>query len=66
MVNAEKGFGFIHPESGGNDVSFFTLAICQVVNAIVNQGDKLSFVIGRDDKTGKTRAQSIQTRVSIE
>jgi magnesium-dependent phosphatase 1 len=65
MVNEEKGFGFIQPDNGGNDV-FFHFSNLPSSYAIVNQGDKLSFAIERDDKTGKTRAQSIQVESANE
>lgn len=57
--NPAKGFGFIEPEDGGKDVFVHASAVEQAGLRSLNEGDKVSFVYGEDNK-GKTKAIDLQ------
>lgn len=60
MVNHDKGYGFIRYGNDSTRDLFFHFSSLDS-SSVVEQGDKLSFVVGRDAKTGKSRAESVQT-----
>lgn len=53
----DKGFGFITPDNGGPDVFVHVSALG--LGASLKDGDKVSFEIGQDRKTGKSKAESV-------
>lgn len=53
----DKGFGFITPETGGADVFVHVSALQQ--GGSVSEGDKVSFEVGQDRKTGKSKAENV-------
>ena len=56
-----KGFGFIAPEDGDKDVFVHISAVERSgLNTIV-EGQKLSFEVVRDPKSGKSAAENLQT-----
>lgn len=58
FFNAAKGFGFIAPEDGGKDVFVHVSALEASGIAILNEGDKVSFVLEDDPRgRGKKAAQ---------
>lgn len=57
FFNTDKGFGFITPESGGQDV-FVHISAVQP-GSLLREGDKVSYEIGQDRKTGKSRAENV-------
>ncbi|THF49754.1 cold-shock protein [Allorhizobium terrae] len=57
FFNDEKGFGFITPENGGTDVFVHISALPQ--GSSLRDGDKVSFEIGQDRKTGKSKAENV-------
>jgi CspA family cold shock protein len=57
MFNDEKGFGFIKPDDGGNDV-FFHVSALREGEEIVRDA-AVSFEMGDDPKTGKSKAVSV-------
>jgi CspA family cold shock protein len=57
MFNDEKGFGFIKPDDGGNDV-FFHVSALREGDEIVRDA-AVSFEMGDDPKTGKSKAVSV-------
>lgn len=57
FFNDEKGFGFITPETGGQDVFVHVSALQR--GGSLREGDKVSFEIGQDQRTGKSKAESV-------
>ena len=54
--NATKGFGFITPEDGGSDVFVHISAVERAGMSSINEGDKLSYELEADRKSGKMSA----------
>jgi CspA family cold shock protein len=52
FFNAAKGFGFIVPEQGGNDVFVHATALERAGIRSLNEGDRVSFVL-EDDRRGR-------------
>jgi len=57
FFNNDKGFGFITRENGGADVFVHVSALQQ--GASLREGDKVSFQLGQDRKTGKSKAENV-------
>ena len=57
MFNEEKGFGFIKPDDGSNDVFFHVSALREGDEII--KGKAVKFEMGVDPKSGKTKAVSV-------
>jgi CspA family cold shock protein len=57
MFNADRGFGFIKPDDGGEDVFFHVSALRD--GDEIAKGAAVSFQIGVDKKTGKAKAVSV-------
>jgi CspA family cold shock protein len=58
--NTEKGFGFIQPEQGGGDVFVHISAVERAGISSLREGQKLSFEIERDRRSGKDSAAQLQ------
>jgi cold shock protein len=58
--NATKGFGFIQPNDGGADVFVHISAVERAGIGSLNEGDKVSFELERDRKSGKMSAGQLQ------
>lgn len=58
--NAQKGFGFIEPVSGGKDVFVHISAVERSGMSSLNEGQKISFEIVTDRRTGKSSAGNLQ------
>ncbi len=56
--NATKGYGFIQPENGGNDVFVHISALESSGYRSLNEGQNVSFDL--ENKQGKTSAINIQ------
>lgn len=52
FFNTAKGFGFIRPEQGGNDVFVHATALERAGIRSLNEGDRVSFVL-EDDRRGR-------------
>jgi CspA family cold shock protein len=59
--NAQKGFGFIQPESGGPDVFVHISAVERAGLNGLKEGQKLSFEVVADRRSGKSSADRLQT-----
>jgi CspA family cold shock protein len=59
--NGQKGYGFIEPEDGGNDVFVHISAVERAGLQRLNQGQKLFFEIVANRKTGKSSAEKLRT-----
>ena len=58
--NGQKGFGFIQPDQGGNDVFVHISAVERAGLGSLQEGQKLSFELERDQRSGKTAAAQLQ------
>jgi len=58
FFNNDKGFGFITPDDGGADV-FVHVSALQYGGAL-KEGQNVSFDIGQDRKTGKSKAENVR------
>ena len=58
--NATKGFGFIQPDSGEPDVFVHISAVQRAGLAGLNEGQKVSFELVRDRKSGKMSADQLE------
>jgi cold shock protein len=58
--NGQKGFGFIQPTNGGNDVFVHISAVERAGMSTLNEGQKVSFDIVADRRTGKSAAENLQ------
>ena len=58
--NATKGFGFIQPDNGGQDVFVHISAVERAGMRTIVEGQKLSFEVVRDQRSGKSAAENLQ------
>jgi CspA family cold shock protein len=59
--NSQKGFGFIQPENGGKDVFVHISAVERAGLGSLNEGQKVSYDVVADRKTGKSSADNLRT-----
>lgn len=59
--NGQKGFGFIQPEDGGNDVFVHISAVERAGLGNLSEGQKISFDIVADGRSGKSSADNLRT-----
>lgn len=53
----DKGFGFITPDNGGPDVFVHISAVG--FGGSLTDGQKVSYDVGQDRKTGKSKAENV-------
>jgi CspA family cold shock protein len=58
--NSQKGFGFIQPEDGGKDVFVHISAVERAGMNNLNEGQKVSFDVVADRRTGKSSADNLR------
>lgn len=58
--NDQKGYGFIEPDDGGNDVFVHISAVNKSGMQALQEGQKLSFEIQNDPKSNKTSATNLK------
>ena len=58
--NGQKGFGFIQPDQGGQDVFVHISAVERAGMNTLNEGQKVSFEIVADRRTGKSAAEDLR------
>jgi CspA family cold shock protein len=58
--NSQKGFGFIRPTNGGNDVFVHISAVERAGMSTLNEGQNVSFDIVADRRTGKSAAENLR------
>jgi CspA family cold shock protein len=58
--NSQKGFGFIQPEQGDSDVFVHISAVERAGMSTLNEGQKVSFDVVADRKTGKSAAENLR------
>lgn len=60
FFDATKGFGFIAPDEGGTDVFVHISAVERSGMRTLTEGQKVSFDVVRDKRSGKNAADNIQ------
>jgi len=58
--NSQKGYGFIQPDGGGGDVFVHISAVERAGLNGLDEGDKVTFELERDQKSGKMSAGQLQ------
>jgi len=58
--SGEKGFGFIKPDQGGDDVFIHASALQNSGLADLQDGQKVEYELGQDRRTGKSKAESVR------
>jgi cold shock protein len=58
--NATKGYGFIQPDAGGQDVFVHISAVERAGLRGLNEGQKVSYEIVADRRSGKSSADNLQ------
>jgi CspA family cold shock protein len=58
--NATKGYGFIQPDNGGPDVFVHISAVERSGLGGLNDGQKVTFDIVKDRRTGKSAADNLK------
>ena len=60
FFNQTKGFGFITPDQGGKDVFVHISAVERANMTSLNEGQKVSYDIVADRRTGKSAAENLR------
>jgi CspA family cold shock protein len=58
--NGQKGFGFIQPDDGSKDVFVHISAVERAGMGSLNEGQKVSYEIVADRRTGKSSAENLR------
>jgi CspA family cold shock protein len=58
--NAQKGYGFIQPDDGSKDVFVHISAVERAGMSTLNEGQKVSYELERDQRSGKTSAVNLR------
>ena len=58
--NNQKGFGFIQPDAGGKDIFVHISAVERAGLSTLNEGQKVSFDVVADRRTGKSAAENLR------
>jgi cold shock protein len=58
--NGQKGYGFIQPDDGGRDVFVHISAVERAGLSHLNEGQKVSFEIRADPRSGKSSADNLR------
>ena len=59
--NGQKGFVFIQPDDGGSDVFVHISAVERAGLGSLQEGQKVSFELERDQRSGKSSAGQLQS-----
>jgi len=60
FFNSQKGFGFIVQDGGGPDVFVHISAVERAGMSNLNEGQKVSFDVQADQRSGKSAAANLQ------
>lgn len=60
FFNSTKGFGFIQPDDGSKDVFVHISAVERSGMSTLNEGQKVSFEVVADRKSGKSAAENLR------
>jgi CspA family cold shock protein len=58
--NLQKGYGFIEPDDGSQDVFVHISAVERAGMHVLNEGQKVSFEVVPNPKTRKTSAENLR------
>jgi len=58
--NSQKGFGFIQPANGGQDVFVHISAVERAGMSLLNEGQNVTFDIVQDRRNGKSAAENLR------
>jgi CspA family cold shock protein len=58
--NATKGFGFIQPDEGGQDVFVHISAVERAGLRELRDGQKVSYELAQDKRSGRSSAEQLQ------
>ena len=58
--NSQKGYGFIQPDDGQKDVFVHISAVERAGLSTLNEGQKVSFDVVADRRSGKSSAANLQ------
>ena len=58
--NSDKGYGFIQPDEGGNDVFVHISAVERAGLRVLNDGQKVNFEIVADKRSGRSSADNLE------
>ncbi len=58
--NYDKGYGFIQPDGSGKDVFVHIRAVERAGAQVLNEGQKVSFDVITDRRTGKPAADNLR------
>ncbi len=61
FYNFKRGFGFIQPDDGGKDVFIHATALERSGAHILNEGQKVTFDIQEDRRSGRISVSNIRT-----
>ena len=59
--NGQKGYGFIQPDEGGQDVFVHISAVERAGMTSLQEGQKVAFELERDKRSGKNSAGQLQS-----
>lgn len=58
--NSQKGFGFVQPEDGDQDVFVHISAVERAGMGSLSEGQKITYDIVADQRTGKSSAENLR------
>jgi cold shock protein len=58
--NNQRGFGFIQPDRGSQDVFVHISAVERAGMSTLDEGQKVSFEVVEDRRTGKSAAENLR------
>ncbi|MEM7236997.1 MAG: cold-shock protein [Pseudomonadota bacterium] len=58
--NADKGYGFIQPDEGGQDVFVHISAVQRAGMTGLQDGQKVGYDVVLDDRRGKSSAENLE------
>jgi len=58
FFNQDKGFGFITPDDGGQDIFVHVSGV--ISGGPLRDGSKVTYDLGQDRKTGKSKAENVR------
>lgn len=59
--NSTKGYGFIQPDDGGNDIFVHASAVERAGMRGLNDGQKITYDLVEDRKSGKMSADNLRS-----
>ena len=60
FFNTTKGFGFIQPDDGSKDAFVHISAVERAGMSSLNEGQKVSYEVQRDQRSGKNSAENLK------